>query len=288
MIQIKASQRSLSYCARMGQDSLVRLRVVPSSCQDATESVVSTLLDWLPRHGIEPAHLVDSRGNHELIWTDAVSFNLWPSLLGEYIIHQTVPLCRTPVELSAGLQERLEDTVSIHLPWSEEAPPAGDFPHAGHSLWNEYRVSSLARFHRLYYSDHPHGPEQWETTYDRIQPGSLPACVAVLLKNGGALYHWTALQHLTRSLLGLGWRPRHIAGIIWSHWARDFPGLFTEPLVQADHLVRSCAGFLLGKIDRLRCFDCDFVRAVGLCPPNPCCPVDLATLRQQLLNEAYL
>ena len=284
----------------VGIPPIAHLRVVPSSRPGEAESVVSTIQDWLAQHRIEPVHGTNQHGHHELRWADDVDFDLWPnlecslpcsSLLVEYVVHKIAPLCQVPVELSAGLCEPLEDTVVIHLPWPDEPPREIEIPeqrYLNNSLMDRYRDSSLARFHRHYYTETPHGPERWESTYDHIQPALLPACVAVLLKkNAPQLCQWNALQHLTRSLLALGWHPRHIAGIIWSHWARDFPGRFADPLVQADHLVRSGTGFLLRKIDKLNHFDCDSVRAAGICTPNPCCPVDLATLRLQLIDDAY-
>ncbi|MBT9582906.1 hypothetical protein IV102_06125 [bacterium] len=262
--------------------------------------MLSTIREWLAHYRIEPLQRTHQHGHHELVWADEVNFDLWPnldcsvpcsSLIGEYVVHKTAPLCQVPVELSAGLCEPLEDNVVIHLPWPNGPPCGTGVPEQGYlksPLLDHYRDSSLARFHRHYYAEKPHGPDLWEGTYDQIQPALLPACVAVLLKkNAQQLCQWNALQHLTRSLLALGWHPRHIAGIIWSHWARDFPARYADPLLQADHLVRSGTGFLLRRIDRLSNFDCDSVRAAGICPPNPCCPVDLATLRQQLIDDAY-
>jgi len=279
---------------------IAHLQVVPSLRTGGAESVVSTIQDWLDEHRIRPLHDTNQHGHHELRWAEEVDFDCWPnlgcsvprsSLLAEYVVHMIAPLCQVPIELSVGLCEPLEDRVLIHLPWPNGAPRESKIPEPrslNNSLMEDYRNSSLARFHQHYYSEMPHGPDQWENTYDRIQPSLLPACVSILLKkNAPQLCQWKALQHLTRSLLALGWHPRHIAGIIWSHWARDFPGQFTHPLVQADHLVRSVTGLLLRKIDKLNKFDCDSVRAAGICPPNPCCPVDLDALRQQLMDDGY-
>jgi hypothetical protein len=193
--------------------------------------------------------------------------------------------------LTAGLTGNPAIGVQLHLPWPEQKGQGvnpNETAQNVEALWAEYQQSRLAQFHQHYYAEKPHPPNQWKDTYDRIEPALLPACVAVLFQaNNLHLRGWTGLHHLVRSLLGLGWHPRHIAGIVCSRWTRDYPDLFLEPLVQADHLVRCCTGAILRQLDRLDTFDCDSVRAAGICPPNPCCPVDLATLKKHLNDDAY-
>ena len=268
------------------------LEVIPSLSSGKADDVLETIQRWFETSNIEISVHTNAQGHSQLTWPQPSPFDFWPdlsplpcsSLLGEYVLHQIAPLCPAPVELSAGLYEPMQGQPVIHLPWPEPASGERSEPPAGNTrLLSRYRNSALSRCHRHYYATEPHPPECWAKTYDRIQPSQLPACVLQLLKQDAQpLAQWVAVKHFTRSLLALGWHPRHIAGILWSRWSRELPGMFADPLRQADHVVRCCVSFLLRKLDKLSDFDCNSVISAGLCPPNPSCPVDLETLRQQL------
>ncbi len=82
------------------------------------------------------------------------------------------------------------------------------------SLLGAYMRSPLARFHAWFFSEEHEPAERWAETYDRAPLDALPPCVrsAVLYPNDLLLRPW-GMRAVTRTLLALGWHPRHIAGL---------------------------------------------------------------------------
>ena len=145
-----------------------------------------------------------------------------------------------------------------------------------------YVASPLARFHDEYYATEPHPPEQWPTTYHRMQGDQLPPCLVELLKpSGQGNLAPSALQHITRGLLGLGWHPRHIAGLLWSCRQPEQTAAAWTAMHNAKHWadlhVRVFAGQVSAGVDRMGDFDCLSTRKRGYCPGTPC-DVDLVDL----------
>ncbi len=58
-----------------------------------------------------------------------------------------------------------------------------DASRAMEGLIAAYERSELADFHRRFYAQEPDPPELWTNTYDRIDLGALPACVARILEH---------------------------------------------------------------------------------------------------------
>lgn len=140
-------------------------------------------------------------------------------------------------------------------------------------LLREYLASALRRFHEDYYSI-THLPEDlWEKNYGPVPPG-LPPCAKVLLENPNDLLLKPAgIQLVTRSLLALGWHPRHIAGIICSRFANPSYGWGVnwneyEPGTRADFYTRLFAGLWSTGVDELVDFNCVSTIEKGFCPSS--------------------
>lgn len=122
------------------------------------------------------------------------------------------------------------------------------------TLIGRYASSSLAEFHRFYYSQEPHPADEWPATYDQTPLEILPACVRVTLERPNDLLLRPAyIRQLVRVILALGWHPRHIAGLICSKYARPFGWTQLkgyDAMTRADFYTRLFAGlFAVGRDD---------------------------------------
>ncbi len=143
-------------------------------------------------------------------------------------------------------------------------------------LLRSYLASPLREFHRHYY-DTTHDPrETWADTYDRTPLDPLPPCVRSLLEwPNDRLLKPAGMQLLTRALLGEGWHPRHIAGLIRSKFENPSFGWGATwqeylPAVRADFYTRLFAGQVATGLDRLTDFNCTSTQEKGFCPgPAP-------------------
>lgn len=154
-------------------------------------------------------------------------------------------------------------------------------------LVEEYDHSALADFHREFYGAPIHQPPAWPDTYDQLQPADVVPCLGHALRfPNDALLKPTVLQHLTRFLMAQGWAPRHIAGLVWSKYARDAQwGDRWERLdarQRAEFDVRVFAGALVTGLDTAVDFNCVSSQEKGLCPRQGCAH-DLREDRARLL-----
>lgn len=155
------------------------------------------------------------------------------------------------------------------------------------NLVTQYRASALHAFHRWYFSHHPHGPAEWPHTYDRLSLDVLPPCARHVLErpNDALLRPW-GMRLVTRVLLALGWHPRHVAGVIWSKFARDhgwgdvWQGY--DPAMRADFYTRIFAGPFVNRTDDLLDFNCQSSKEERPCPTE-WCSWNLASFRQSAL-----
>lgn len=152
-----------------------------------------------------------------------------------------------------------------------------------------YDASSLRAFHAAFYSEAPHGPERWADTYDRLSLRDLPPCVArALAQPNDALLRPTVTQHLTRCLLARGWSAPHVAGLVWSKYARDhgWGDRWTRMRARrrAEFDVRVFAGMLAVGLDAAIDFNCVSTQEKGLCPGSGCTR-DLRDDRRALLER---
>lgn len=157
-------------------------------------------------------------------------------------------------------------------------------------LLDEYEGSDLARWHRDYELARPHAPAEWPGTYDRLDPRSLPPCVAAGLEHANDLLLKPAhIQLLVRTLLARGWEARHVAGLVWSRYAR--PGVWgdhwrrVDPRTRAEFDVRVFAGLIAMGLDEGVDWNCVSTQEKAMCP-GASCAFDLRRDREQLLGRA--
>ena len=117
-----------------------------------------------------------------------------------------------------------------------------------------YEGSSLAQFHRFYYDEEPDPAEDWPATYDQTPLDILPACARMILEQpNDLLLRPGCIRRLVRVFLALGWHPRHIAGLIYSKYARPFGWTQLQgydAMARADFYARLFAGlFATGRDD---------------------------------------
>lgn len=153
-------------------------------------------------------------------------------------------------------------------------------------LVETYRTSPVAAFHSWYQATEPEPPERWPESYDRVDPGALPACAGAILAHPNDLaLRPASLQLLVRLLMARGWHPRHVAGLVRSKLERDHGWLgtlhFFDAQVRADFYVRLFAGLLLLGVDRLVDLNCVSTQEKGMCPGIGC-GWNLAELRDRL------
>jgi hypothetical protein len=165
-------------------------------------------------------------------------------------------------------------------------------PDVGAGLDNasaEYRASKLFGIHRAFYAQPPHGPAEWPRTYDRVAASDLPPCVgAALERPNDALLKPTVLQHLTRYLMAEGWTAPHIAGLVWSKYARDYGWgdrwTRLDARRRAEFDVRVFAAAIQAGVDAAIDFNCVSSQEKGLCPWSGC-QHDLRNDRARLLER---
>ena len=156
-------------------------------------------------------------------------------------------------------------------------------------LFDEYNASPLAAFHREYYGTTIHEPGRWPDTYDRLSADGVVPCVGEALRApNDALLKPTVLQQLTRYLMARGWSPRHIAGLVWSKYARDYGWgdrwSLLDPQRRAEFDVRVFAGALVTGLDHAADFNCVSSQEKGLCP-HTSCQHDLRDDRARLMER---
>jgi hypothetical protein len=148
------------------------------------------------------------------------------------------------------------------------------------ALLTDYLASPLVAFHDRFYATKPNPPETWADTYDRFDTRDLAPCVTWQLQEpNDFLLQPARLQHLTRGLMGLGWHPRHIAGLVHSRYAQDHHWgarwSRMDPQTRAEFDVRVFAGMIATGLDRGVDYNCVSAQEKGLCPWAADCHRDL-------------
>ncbi|MGE0043538.1 MAG: hypothetical protein AB7H88_06670 [Vicinamibacterales bacterium] len=157
-------------------------------------------------------------------------------------------------------------------------------------LLDDYAGSALARAHADFYAVAPEPPERWPDTYDLVGVADWPPCLSAALRQPNDLLLQPAhLQHLTRGLLAAGWHPRHIAGLVWSRYARDHGWgdrweRRMDAATRADFDVRVFAGLVATGLDRWVDLNCVSAQEKGLCP-RAGCGRDLREVRDRLREQ---
>ena len=153
------------------------------------------------------------------------------------------------------------------------------------ALMNEYEASSLAAFHNEFYAE-PWREGEVSAKICRATTLDAPKCVVNLLESpNDGLLKPAALQHVVRTLMALGRRPREIARVIYAAYRQDC-GWGTmwsrlDPFNRAIFYTRLFAGLVNTGVDRLIDFNCVSHKEKGYCT-IPDCSSNLATFRDVL------
>jgi hypothetical protein len=154
-------------------------------------------------------------------------------------------------------------------------------------LVTEYMGSPLARFHDWFYSQEYDPPKQWSQAYASSILEELPPCARIILEQpNDLLLKPYGIEQIVRTMLALGWHPRHIAGLIRSKYERDYgwgeQWLHYDPGSRADFFVRLFSGFFVAGRDELVDLNCQSNKEKQFCF-DLACSCNLAEFRESLL-----
>ena len=184
-----------------------------------------------------------------------------------------------PIMRNADLAVEMAQSSSAKIP---------DATRAVTGLIIDYECSSIAKFHRWFYSQDPHPAGLWESTYDQLPLDILPACARmVLTQPNDLLLRPGHIRRLVRVMLALGWHPRHIAGLIHSKYARPFGWTQfngPDPALRADFYTRLFAGGFTAGFDELADFNCVSAQEQKVCAFTTC-GFNLTDFRRSALNR---
>ena len=158
--------------------------------------------------------------------------------------------------------------------WAESRVAIPDVAEAN-ELVEDYRHGPVARFHALFDKGPLVPREAWPFTYDTLAPDSFPGCVALpLVHPNPLLLRPASLRTICLALLGLGFHPRSIAGLVRSKFEQDHgwtpPFSRYDPALRAMFYVRILCGALADGLDSADLFTCATQEASGLCDPGHC------------------
>ena len=186
------------------------------------------------------------------------------------------------------LLEVLENRTLVRAPqWAKTPVAIPNVEEGVARLLADYEASDLASWHRDFERIRPDPPEQWPRTYFRLEPGSLPPCVAACLEYpNDLLLKPSYVQLLVRTLMARGWHPRHVAGLVRAHYSRsdlwDEHWRRADPSTRADFDVRVFAGLIAMGLDEGMDFNCVSTQEKGMCTGHGC-HFDLRQERDRLL-----
>lgn len=163
-----------------------------------------------------------------------------------------------------------------------------------HRLLTAYLESPLSKYHDEFYSVEHEPPLRWGETYDRLPLDVLPVCVSRILRDPNDLLLKPAgIQHVVRTLLAVGWHPRHIAGLIRSKYERDFGWgamwFVYDAAMRAEFYTRLFSGLIAMRLDELVDYNCRSTQEKGYCCSTYCGPIlerHRIALRDQQRNAA--
>jgi hypothetical protein len=145
-------------------------------------------------------------------------------VLGAHVVEPLPPLFLIPL---AGLS--VNEALDIRTDPARVAELARDvdawipeLSEASMGMIEAYERSSLAKYHNWFYSAEPEPTERWPVTYDLARFDHLPPSGREPLEQPRDLLMQPGrIREVVRLLLGEGWHPRHIAGLIQSKYERD-------------------------------------------------------------------
>jgi hypothetical protein len=198
-------------------------------------------------------------------------------VLGEDVVSQLPPLFLIPLgDMDVGEGLRVRQSPQRVTAWAAQTDARiPDSSVATEALIDAYLASDLARFHELFYSHEPEPPERWPDTYDATPLDPLPPCGRKVLEDPcDALMQPGRIRHIVRLLLGDGWHPRDIAGLIRSKYERDHGWgrywFHYDATSRAEFYTRLFSGLFFVGRDDLIDFNCRSAQEKGYCTPEEC------------------
>jgi hypothetical protein len=189
----------------------------------------------------------------------------------------SIPLHEMDVTQGLAVMREPERVKELASRATARIPEASE---ATERLVHAYMESSLRGFHDFFYTQEHQPPEAWPGTYDRTPLEALPQCTRHILEFPNELLLKPAgIELVTRSLLALGWHPRHVAGLIRSKYERDY-GWGSEwykydAATRADFYVRIFSGLFFTGMDDLLDFNCESTGEKRFCfDPEHRCSLD--------------
>lgn len=157
------------------------------------------------------------------------------------------------------------------------------------SMINAYKNSSLKTFHDWFYSQEHNSPEDWHKTYDITPLEKLPPCVRhIFMFPNNLLLKPAGIGLVVKTMLSLGWHPRHIAGLIRSKYERNYgwgnEWFIYDAATRADFYTRIFSGLFVTGKDDLVDFNCISNKEKKFCF-NPDRHCDLDNFRESLLRR---
>jgi hypothetical protein len=215
-------------------------------------------------------------------------------VLGERVVEQIPMMFVIPVhemdDQQGLLVMRNVDEVAQLARWACVQIP--DQSRGMENLVAAYLQSDLSQFHDYFYSAEHDPPDHWPVSYDRTPLERLPPCARHILEQPNKwLLKPGGIQHIVRTLLAMGWHPRHIGGLIRSKYERDYGWGYQwylyDAATRADFYTRLFSGLVAMGTDTLIDFNCRSTQEKGYCPGGQC-HENLVDVRRQLPQRTDL
>ena len=214
-----------------------------------------------------------------------------PDLMGGPALEGLKPIFVTPlppIENFGGF-ELLHDPAQAAAAAHCVATVIPTLDDAMETMISQYLASPLRRFHEFFYSRQQTREEDWPRSYGDFPLETLPPCAQLVLNqpNDLLLKPW-GIRLVTRSLLALGWHPRHISGLIRAKfkddhgWEDRWNGY--DPAMRADFYTRVFSGLFMVGRDDLVDFNCQSSKEERTCLIAEC-PKNLAWYRDSALSR---
>lgn len=220
-------------------------------------------------------------------------------VLGDVVAREVSYLFCVPRQLP-GAEITLDRILNMRtsaeraIQWAESITTS--IPDQSSSFTNlllEYKKSILHAFHQEYDATEQDDPSTWAQGYDRFDLTSIPPCAAHPIScPNPLLLQPTNLRTVVGVLMAIGWHPKHIAGLIYSKYARHFGWEVNFTRYDANRWAnvwgRIYAGMIVTGVDGLLDFNCISQQEKGeswmgmkYCP-SPNCGYNLADYRRAL------
>ena len=155
-----------------------------------------------------------------------------------------IPLHEMDVESGISVMRSAEEVQNLAKRTCTRIP---DGSACMEELTADYLKSDLAEFHNFFYEEDHDPTEMWKSTYDRFELYALPEETRQVLETPNDLLLKPAgIRQVVRTLIPMGWHPRHIAGLIRSKYERNYgwgkEWYLYDAATRADFYVRVFSG----------------------------------------------